>query len=146
MGGDPSMERVNTKNQYGSTSSSDSSVTNEQSSKRTQLAQLSSRLLLIGTTITNFNKSDEALILAGIINLIAGLLSQRAAVLEAEEQQIAPGVTTFANNLKLIGTAAGLIVSLILFWALLIEVEIRSGTSEIGAQSPIAGATGSLFL
>jgi hypothetical protein len=116
------------------------------SPERTELANLAARLLLIGTTLINVDKSDQTFVLAGILNLTGGLLLRRAAVLESQEQQIAPGETTFANKLKLIGTAGGLFFSLILFWALLIEISLKQPTTGIAGTPTLAGASGSLFV
>lgn len=106
-------------------------------------ANLASRLLLVASIIVNVLEGDDILILGSVINIAAGFIIIRAAKLEAEEQQIAPGVTTFANGLKLIGSHTGLFVSLILFWALLIEVSIRQ-TSPVGTAPAFAGALGAL--
>jgi hypothetical protein len=107
----------------------------------TEEADLASRLLLISAIIVNVIEGDNFLILASILNIAAGLLTIKAAKLEAVEQQIAPGVTTFANGLKLIGSHASIIVSLIFFWALLIEVSIRQATA-VAVQPTLAGSLG----
>lgn len=114
--------------------------TNEQTVKSSDIATLASRLNLISSILNNFNisKQDEIYVIAGVIGLISTNLVRKSAILEANEQQIAPGVTTFANNLKLIGTSIALISSSILFWALLIEVSLRAQ----GIQAPQSSATG----
>lgn len=111
-----------------------------QTPKSSDTAALASRLNLISSILNNFNfsKQDEIFVVAGIIGLLSTYLVRKAAVQEANEQQIAPGVTTFANNLKLIGTSIGLISSSILFWALLIEVSLRAQ----GIQAPQSSAVG----
>ncbi|ERI95313.1 hypothetical protein HMPREF1982_00313 [Clostridiales bacterium oral taxon 876 str. F0540] len=113
---------------------------NMQTPKSSDTAALASRLNLISSILNNFNfsKQDEIFVVAGIIGLLSTYLVRKAAVQEANEQQIAPGVTTFANNLKLIGTSIGLISSSILFWALLIEVSLRAQ----GIQAPQSSAVG----
>ena len=108
-------------------------------------AQLASRLLLIASIIVNVIEGDTFLIIASVLSITAGLLTIKASRLEAEAQQIAPGVTTFANGLKLIGSHASIIVSLILFWALLIEVSIRQ-TSAVAAQPTLAGSLGAFLV
>jgi len=114
--------------------------TNVQTVKSSDIATLASRLNLISSILNNFNisKQDEIYVIAGVIGLISTNLVRKSAILEANEQQIAPGVTTFANNLKLIGTSIALISSSILFWALLIEVSLRAQ----GIQAPQSSATG----
>jgi hypothetical protein len=93
-------------------------------------ADLSSKLILISSIINNLNtatdKEDSLYVVAATIGLIASYLSKVAAIQEAKEQQVAPGVTTFANNLKLIAASIGLISSAISYWALLIEVTLRA--------------------
>jgi hypothetical protein len=108
------------------------------------LAEKASKLILTSAVINNYTDDDNLFILAAIIGLAAGVLINKAAFLEAEAQQIAPGVTTFANKLKIIGTTISLASSLILFWALLIEVSLRSQGIRFGTSSSLAGSTGSL--
>lgn len=104
--------------------------TTSQTTKSSDTAALSSRLILISSIINNINtataKQDAIYVIAATIGLIASYLSRIAAIQEANEQQIAPGVTTFANNLKLIATAIGLLSTAISYWALLIEVNLRA--------------------
>jgi hypothetical protein len=124
----------------------DSTTTPVQQEKAgTAEAKLASRLLLISSIIINVIEGDEFLIIASVLGLVAGLLTIKSARLEAVEQQIAPGVTTFANGLKLIGSHAGIIISLILFWALLIEVSIRQATTT-AAQPTLAGSLGAFLI
>ena len=108
-------------------------------------ARLAGRLLLTSSIIINVLEGDTFLVLASVLSVIAGILTIEAARLEAEEQQIAPGVTTFANGLKLIGSYTGLFVSVILLWALLIEISIRE-TTELSAQPGMAGALGAFLV
>lgn len=108
-------------------------------------ARLAGRLLLISSIIVNVIKGDNFLILASVISLAAGLLTVRAAELEAVEQQIAPGVTTFANGLKLIGSYTNVFVSIILLVALLIEVSVKQATA-VATQPQMAGATGAFLI
>jgi hypothetical protein len=114
-----------------------------QASQSSQTATVSSRLVLISSLINNINtatgKSDNIYVLAATIGLIASYLSKAAALQEANEQQIAPGVTTFANELKIISSSIGLLSGLIAYWALLIEVSLRAQ----GIQAPqTPGASG----
>lgn len=111
----------------------------------TDEATFASRLLLLGSLIVNTTKLDNMLVLASVLNLIAVVFIRRAAVLEAEEQQIAPGVTTFANNLKLIATPLSILVSLLLLWALLIEISLKQPVGVAPATTG-AGATGALTI
>lgn len=90
-----------------------------------QIGTLANRLLLLGFAIINSTKDDNLLVLASFINLFAGFLLRKAIFVEADAQQIAPGVTTQANQLKIVGSALSLIGSIILVTALLIEVSIR---------------------
>jgi hypothetical protein len=95
-----------------------------------QTITLASKLILISSIINNVNtataKQDDLYVVAATIGLIASYLSKTAALQEANEQQIAPGVTTFANELKIISSSIGLISGLISYWALLIEVSLRA--------------------
>lgn len=121
-----------------------------QTTRSADIAALASRLDLISSLLNNFNvsKQDEIFLLAGIIGLSATFLSNKAAFQEASEQQISPGVTTFANQLKIVGSTLGSIAGSILFWALLIEVSLRAqGISA--PQTPIvqtATETGALLV
>ena len=108
-------------------------------------ATLASRLLLTASIIVNVLEGDNFLIIASVLSVAAGLLTIKAAKLEAVEQQIAPGVTTFANGLKLIGSHTGLFVSIILLWALLIEVSIKQATG-VAAQPTLAGSLGAFLV
>jgi hypothetical protein len=108
-------------------------------------AKLASRLLLTASIIVNVIEGDNFLILASILGIAAGLLTIKSARLEAVAQQIAPGVTTFANGLKLIGSHISIIVSLILFWALLIEVAARQ-TTGVAAEPTLAGSVGAFLV
>lgn len=112
----------------------------------TQEATVASRLLLFASLIVNTMKQDNMLVLASVLNLVALFLLQRAAVLEAEDQQIAPGVTTFANNLKLLATPISTFASILLFWALLIEIALKQPVSGIAPAPSGAGTAGSLFI
>lgn len=108
-------------------------------------ATAASRILLISSIIVNIMEQDEMLVLASVLNLAAGFLILKAAFLEAEEQQIAPGVTTPANRLKIIGSIGNIGISVILLIALLIEVSIKQ-TSAVGAAPTVAGATGAVLI
>jgi hypothetical protein len=112
----------------------------------TDVANVASRLFLFGSLIVNTMKQDNMLILASVLNVTALILIRRAAVLEAEEQQIAPGVTTFANNLKLTATPLSLFASLLLLWALLIEVALKQPIVGVAPATTGAGSAGSLFV
>jgi hypothetical protein len=104
-------------------------------------ANLASRLLLVASIIVNVINTDNFLVLASVLNLAAGLLTIKSAKLEAEQQQIAPGVTTFANGLKLIGSHTGLFVSIVFFLALLIEINLKQ-VEPTPAEPTFAGALG----
>ncbi|MHB1393657.1 MAG: hypothetical protein ACYCYE_11415 [Clostridia bacterium] len=109
-------------------------------------ATLASRILLLASLIVNTIKQDNMLVLASIMNLIALLLIRRAAVLEAEEQQIAPGVTTFANNLKLIATPLSITASVLLLWSLLIEVSLKQPIVGVSPAPTAAGSAGAFLV
>ncbi len=104
------------------------------------------RILLIGSIIVNVMKQDEMLVFASVLNLIALFLLRKAAVLEAEEQQISPGVTTFANNLKLFVTPISIFNAILLFWALLIEISSKIPIIGIESAPKEAGATGAFLV
>ena len=108
-------------------------------------AKLAGRLLLTGSIIVNVVGGDTFLVIASVLSVVAGILTIKAAKLEAAEQQIAPGVTTFANGLKLIGSHTSLFVSIILLWALLIEVSIKQ-TTALSAQPELAGSLGAFIV
>ncbi len=108
-----------------------------------QTITLASELILISSIINNVNtataKQDNLYVVAASIGLLASYLTKIAAFQEANEQQIAPGVTTFANELKIISSSIGLLSGLIGYWALLIEVSLRAQ----GIQAPQApGSSG----
>jgi uncharacterized membrane protein len=90
-----------------------------------QIGSLANRLFLLGFAIINSTKDDNLLVLASFINLLASFLLRKAIFVEADAQQIAPGVTTQANQLKVVGSALSLTGLIILVTALLIEVSIR---------------------
>ena len=115
-----------------------------QNGKYNELADLASLILLFSSIIVNTTKKDALLIFASVISLYAGTLLIKSAYLEAEAQQIAPGVTTTANKLKIIGTTGSLIFSLLLFTALLIEVSIKQ-QGTVAGQTPISGTVGTFF-
>ena len=109
-------------------------------------ANLASRLFLLGSLIVNTIKQDNMLVVASLLNLIAVMLLRRAAVLEAEEQQIAPGVTTFANNLKLTATPLSIISSTLLLWALLIEITLKQPIIGVSPAPTGAGSAGAFMV
>lgn len=109
-------------------------------------ATVASRLLLLGSLIVNTMKQENMLVVASVLNVTAIFLLRRAAVLEAEEQQIAPGVTTFANNLKLIATPLSFTASLLLLWALLIEITLKVPPVGISPAPTAAGAVGAFVV
>ncbi|HYF84219.1 MAG TPA: hypothetical protein VEB00_14460 [Clostridia bacterium] len=108
-------------------------------------AKLAGRLLLTASIIVNVIGGDTFLILASVLGITANFLTVKAAKLEAVEQQIAPGVTTFANGLKLIGSHTGVFVSIILFWALLIEISLKQ-VEPVAAEPTLAGSTGAFLV
>lgn len=121
-----------------------------QRAKSSDTAALASKLFLIFSLINNLNiataKRDNIYVIAATIGLIANYLSKIAAFQEANEQQIAPGVTTFANELKIISSSIGLISGILSYWALLIEVSLRAQgisappTPSVGGNTSITGA------
>lgn len=112
----------------------------------TSEANMASRLFLFGSLIVNTMKQDNMLVLASVLNLTALILIRRAAVLEAEEQQIAPGVTTFANNLKLIATPLSIAASALLLWSLLIEVTLKRPIVGVSPAPTGAGGIGAVLV
>ena len=131
---------------------SSQSIQPSQPSQSSQTASLASKLVLISSIINNVNsatsKQDNIYVIAATIGLIASYLSKTAALQEANEQQIAPGVTTFANNLKLISSSLGLLAGAISYWALLIEVSLRAqgiSAPQTPGTSGNTSVTGSLL-
>ena len=112
----------------------------------TEEATIASRLLLFGSLIVNTMKQDNMFVLASLLNITALLLLRRAAVLEAEEQQIAPGVTTFANGLKLIATPLSITASALLLWSLLIEISLKQPIVGVSPAPTAAGAVGAFLV
>jgi hypothetical protein len=104
-------------------------------------AVLAGRILLVASIIVNVIEGEEFLVIASVLSIVAGLLTVKAAQLESVEQQIAPGVTTFANGLKLIGSHTSVFISVILLWALLIEISLKQ-VSPVGIEPVLAGSTG----
>lgn len=93
--------------------------------------------------IVNSTKEDNLLIDASIISLIGDVIIIISVLLEAYEQQIAPGVTTYADTLKIIGTIGALIFALILFKAQLIEVSLKNQSAIVGIP-PLTAAAGTV--
>jgi hypothetical protein len=122
---------------------SDEQSQSSQPSQSSQTIENAVKLVLLASLINNINlataKSDSIYVIAASIGLAASYLSKVAAFQEAEEQQIAPGVTTFANELKLISSSLGLIANLIGYWALLIEVNLRAQGVEAPQTPKISG-------
>lgn len=108
-----------------------------------RLAQLSSQFSLLSSLIVNSTKEDNLLIDASIISLIGDVIIIISVLLEAYEQQIAPGVTTYADTLKIIGTIGALIFALILFKAQLIEVSLKNQSAIVGIP-PLTAAAGTV--
>lgn len=109
-------------------------------------AALASELTLISSMINNLNrvasKKDSIYIIAATIGLASNYLIKISAIQEANEQQIAPGVTTFANNLKLISSSAALFAGILSYSALLIEASLRAqGIAAPQTPGTVANAT-----
>lgn len=117
----------------------------EQLTEHQKLAKFAARLLLISSITINTTKEDRFLVAASTLSLIAGFLLIRSAEVESREEQVAPGQTTFANNLKMIGTKGALLFSFILFTALITEVILKQPPT-IAGQTPVAGTAGALFV
>lgn len=133
------------KGQNNSQNSDNSQATTDQQPEYfRQLATFASRLLLISSIITNIEKEAKFIIVASIISLYAGYLLVESANIEAQVQQIAPGQTTLANRLKMIGTTGSLIFSFILYIVLLMEISIGTPPTVSG-QTSVAGTAGALF-
>jgi hypothetical protein len=127
------------KNDKGGTQQN-SSITSQKSDGKFE-AKIASILFLLSSLISNITEDDNLFVLSSLISLTAGILLLKAAHLEAEAQQIAPGVTTFANKLKIIGSSVSIIVTLILLWALLIEISLKQQGITF-PQATAAGTTG----
>lgn len=117
-----------------------------------ELAALASELVLISSIINNINrvtaKKDSIYIIAASIGLFSSYVAKLAADQEGLEQQIAPGVTTFANNLKITSSSLGLVAGLLSYWALLIESSLRAQGISAPQTPGITGntaVTGSLL-
>lgn len=108
-----------------------------------RLAQLSAQFSLLSSLIVNSTKEDNLLIDASIISLIGDVIIIISVLLEAYEQQIAPGITTYADSLKIIGTIGALIFALILFKAQLIEVSLKNQSAIVGIP-PLTAAAGTV--
>jgi hypothetical protein len=119
--------------------------TSNQPAQSSQTISVASKLILISSIINNLNtataKKDNIYVIAATIGLVASYLSEIAALQEANEQQIAPGVTTFANELKIISSSIGLLSGIIAYWALLIEVSLRAQGIQAPQTPVISGNT-----
>lgn len=102
-----------------------------------QIANFANVLFLIGQTVTVVAKDVKVIESAILVKLFCGVLFILAAVLEANEQQIEPGVTTEANRLKVSGTIISIVGSLILTRAFYIEERLK----EQGVSFPTATVT-----
>lgn len=135
------------------TTNQEANQANNQTTNSAATGALSSKLNLISSIINNLNsataKQDSIYVIAATIGLIATYLTRVAAIQEANEQQIAPGVTTFANNLKLISSSLGLLAAAIAYWALLIEVSLRAqgiSAPQTPGTSTNTAVTGSVLV
>lgn len=127
--------------------------TEKQIAQSSQTSIAASKLVLLSSLINNINtatvKKDDIYVIASTIGLTASYLSQIAALQEAMEQQIAPGITTFANELKIISSSLGFLSGVIAYWALLIEVSLRAQGIQAPQTSVTTGnttVTGSLLV
>lgn len=132
------------KTQGRSNTQQNTGTTSQKSDGRLE-AKIAGILLLLASLISNLAEDDNLFVLASLISLTAGILTYKAANLEAEAQQIAPGVTTFANKLKIIGSTVSIGVTLILLWALLIEISLRQQGITF-PQATAAGTTGTFIV
>lgn len=89
------------------------------------LVNIINYLLLIGAILAVIAKDDKTIISSAYVKLIAGFLSIAAALVESNEQQIAPGVTTPLNRMKTAGSVVSIIGALILTYVLLRETALR---------------------
>lgn len=104
--------------------------------------------ILIATAFVNITSTDDnILVLAAFANIAALILLVSASLREAREQQIAPGQTTPANRLKIIGTGTSLLANLALTSALLKEAAIRrqTGVSQLLIPS-VQASTGAFSI
>jgi hypothetical protein len=114
----------------------------EETARLVRIAQY----ILIATAFVNLTtKDDDILVLSAYANIAAVILLIVAVNREAKEQEIAPGVTTPANRLKIIGTAVSLISNLVLTAALLKEVAIKKQTGVEQAFLPPAQTSTGAF-
>lgn len=90
-----------------------------------KLVEIINNLLLIGAVLSVASTEDNVVITSAGIKLLAGFLSVGAALLESREQQIAPGVTTPLNRLKVAGSTISIIGALVLTYVLLQETRLR---------------------
>jgi hypothetical protein len=102
-----------------------------------QIANFANVLFLIGQTVSVTTKDVKVIESAILVKLFCGVLFILASVLEANEQQIAPGVTTEANRLKVSGSIISIIGSLILTRAFYIEERLK----QQGVSFPTATVT-----
>lgn len=113
--------------------------------RSSDIVELASFLILISSILNNLNtatgKRDDIYVLAATIGLITNYLTKEAAYKEADEQQIAPGVTTFANELKIISSILGLASGILSYLALLIEVYLRQQGIEAPQTPGTSGST-----
>lgn len=97
-----------------------------------QLGAIANQILLLGQAIVVAVKSNQLILLAIYIKLFAGFLFVAATILESKEQQIAPGISTPLNRLKLMGSTISQVGAIILTYVLQNEIKLR----EAGITPP----------
>jgi hypothetical protein len=110
---------------------------NQPQNEGVQIANLANIITLIGSFIVVAAKEDSPILAAALIKYLAGFMFLKAGLLEAENQQIAPGVTTFANRLKIGGSIISIIGASLLTWALLIEIAVKQRSGATGITQPV---------
>ncbi|MDF2675201.1 MAG: hypothetical protein K0R09_3473 [Clostridiales bacterium] len=119
-----------------------SQITSEQITSL-KLGELANQILLLGQAIVVATKNNQLILLAVYIKLFVGFLFIMAVILESKEQQIAPGVTTPLNKLKLFGSTISQIGAIILTYVLQNEIALREAgvtPENVPTVPPFSGA------
>ena len=103
----------------------DAAQSTSQPAKSVQLGTLANQIFLLGQAIIVATKNNQLILLAVYIKLFAGFLFVYATILESNEQQISPGVTTPLNQLKFLGASISQIGAIILTYVIQNEIALK---------------------
>lgn len=111
-------------------------------SRAVQIANFANILILIGSYLVVATTEEKIIKFAAYLKLFAGFLYVYASYVETQEQQIAPGVTTPLNRLKLGGSIISIIGAIILVYVLEGETAIKKyAPQQVPSITPFIAPT-----